>query len=120
MQRFGTTRERLDYFLALQGRHRSGSELLERNLIRHAMLDLASDGERSRRKLENSIALFERLLTAGRELGDVNDRYSVRFLAEVLAGALNTSAIYWIHIPDYPLNERFRELKRLLIDTATK
>ena len=120
MAQCATTRERLELFLTLQGRNLSDSELLERNLIKHAMLDLSSDSERSRNKLEHSVAIFERLLTAGRELGDVNDRYSPRFLAEMLAGALNTSAIHWIHFPGYPLNGRFRDLKRLLIEIAIK
>ena len=70
--------------------------------------------------MQNCWTVFERLLLAGRELGDVNEAYSPRFLAEMLAGILNTSAIHWIHFPDYPLNERFKELKRLILDIAIK
>ena len=94
--------------------------MLERNLIKHAMLDLSSDTERTRAKLEANISILERLLSQGLELGDVNDRYSPRFLAEMISGAINTSAIHWIHYPDYPLNQRFKELKRFIADIALK
>ena len=118
MSRYPGTRERLECFLTLQGRNLSDQPLLERNLIRYAMLDLSLDGGRSRAKLEQTVVLYERMFSAGRVLGDLNEHYSPRFLAEMVAGALNTSAIHWIHFPDYPLNERYKELKQLLLDIA--
>jgi AcrR family transcriptional regulator len=118
--KYQSTRDRLEYFLIMQGKNLSDSQMLERNLIRHAMLDLSVDSDRSRQKLENTIAIYERMFIAGQALGDINDNYSSRFLAEMVAGAVNTSAIHWIHFPDYPLNERFRELKQLILDIAIK
>lgn len=120
MEKFHTTQERLHYFVVQQGKNLSDAELLKRNLIKHAMLDLSVNTERSRAKLENSINIFERLFIEGQKIGDVNDKYSPRFLAEMIAGMLETSAIHWIHLPDYPVNKRFKELNQLMMDIAIK
>lgn len=113
-----TTRGRLDDFITRQVVNRAGNDILERNLVRHAMLDLASHSEHSREKLERNIALYERLFDEGKRLGDVNPAYSSRFLAEMAAGAINTAATYWIQYPDYPLKERIREIKSFIRDVA--
>jgi AcrR family transcriptional regulator len=120
MAKFSTTRERLEFFLTRQGMNLSDNETLERNLIKHALLDLSANSQRSRAKLDTNIALFEKMFTAGVEIGDVNDKYDPRFLAEMVDGAINTSAIHWIHYPDYPVNKRFRELKELILDLVIR
>jgi len=120
IEKFSNTRERLEYFLFQQGINLSDAETLKRNLVKHAMLDLSVNSKRSQEKLESNITLFEKLINAGKELDDVTDKYSSRFLAEMVAGHLNTSAIHWIHYPDYPQNQRFQELKSLILDTVLK
>ena len=118
MSRFSTTRERLLCFLQKQGSNLSDKPLLERNLIRHAMLDLSQSSDSSGKKMENQMQLFEKMLEAGKQRGEINPAFSPRFLAEMIDGAINTSAIHWIHFPDYPVNKRYRELKQFILDIA--
>ncbi|TNF33143.1 MAG: TetR/AcrR family transcriptional regulator [Gammaproteobacteria bacterium] len=113
-----TTRQRLDDFITRQVVSRAGNDILEHNLVRHAMLDLSSHSQNSRDTLESNIALYERLFDEGKKLGDVNPGYSSRFLAEMTAGAINTAATYWIQYPDYPLKQRIREIKSFIRDVA--
>lgn len=120
LEKHASTQKRLEFFLTQLGRNLASSEILERNLIMHAMLDLSVDKGRSRAKLESNISIYEQFFIEGRKIGDVNDKYSPRFLAEMVAGAINTSAIHWIHYPDYPLNKRFKELKDFIIDIVIK
>jgi AcrR family transcriptional regulator len=115
-----STRERLEYFLVQQGLNLSDSEMLEKNLIKNAMIDLSVNSDRSREKLESTILLFEKIINEGKQAGDVNENYSARFLAETVSGIINTSAIHWIHYPDYPVNKRFNELKSLIMDIVLK
>jgi len=116
MKKFSTTKDRLVYFLQQQGKNLADKPQLKRNLVKHAMLDLSINNERSKAKLEQNITIFENMFNEGLRIGDVKKTYSTRFLAEMVAGAVNTSAIHWIHLPDYPANERFEELIRFIQD----
>ncbi len=114
-----TTLDRLFYFLAEQGKNLSDQHTLQQNLIRHAMLDLSIDSARSQTMIENNILILEDLFEQGQKQGDVNTKYSARFLAEMATGLINTSAIHWIHFPDYPVNQRYGEVLSLINDIIT-
>jgi len=116
LEKHRSTEDRLFYFLAAQGKNLSDQHQLQQNLIRHAMLDLSIDSARSQTMMENNILIVEALFEEGQKNGDVNPKYSPRFLAEMVTGLINTSAIHWIHFPDYPVNQRYGEVLELIRD----
>ena len=120
LKNYASTLQRINFFLTHLGDSLAKSEMLERNMIMQAMLDLSDNTGRSREKLESTNVLYEKLFIEGRKIGDVNDDYSARFLAEMVAGSINSTVINWIHNPDFPLKRRIKELKRFVIDIAIK
>jgi len=57
---------------------------------------------------------FAKILREGQAKGEVRTDLGAQFLAEMVAGAFNAVVIHWLSDPDYPLEQRFREVANFI------
>jgi AcrR family transcriptional regulator len=57
---------------------------------------------------------FAKILREGQAKGEVRTDLGAPFLAEMVAGAFNAVVIHWMSDPDYPLEQRFRQVADFL------
>ena len=79
-------------------------------------MTLANEDSKAGKQLGLLNEAFIRLVAEGRKLGDVSTQYSVDFLGEMAVGTMNAVVINWIHDPEYPIQERVKELTVFLCD----
>lgn len=87
---------------------------IEKLLIREAMMGANTDS-RADEHLKTSCAAFKRLVVRAQERGEVSDKLSADFYAEIIVSAINGIMIHWTSFPDYPLAQRIDELTRYLL-----
>jgi len=87
---------------------------IERLLIREAMMGANTDS-RADEHLKSSCAGFKRLVARAQLSGEVSDKLSADFYAEIIVSAINGIMIHWTSFPDYPLRQRVDELTRYLL-----
>jgi AcrR family transcriptional regulator len=87
---------------------------IERMLIREAMMSANSDS-RADEHLKNSCAGFKRLVARAQARGEVSEKLSADFYAEIIVSAVNGIMVHWTSFPDYPLRQRVDELTRYLL-----
>lgn len=116
IEKFDSTRERIRYFCEHMAQNLASSEELERSLIQQTMMTLANEDSKAGKQLGLLNEAFIRLVAEGRKLGDVSTQYSVDFLGEMAVGTMNAVVINWIHDPEYPIQERVKELTVFLCD----
>jgi len=87
---------------------------IERLLIREAMMGANTDS-RANDHLQMSCAGFKRLVERAQQNGEVSDKLSADFYAEIIVSAINGIMIHWTSFPDYPLAQRIDELTRYLL-----
>lgn len=106
------TLERLERFiLSAADIAMGGNEVLARNLLGHLLqqASLAVEGTRAHLWDYQRAALGE-LIREGQECGDVTAAFDRCFLAEIIAGGIETAVINWVFDPDYALPATLREL----------
>ncbi|ROR99061.1 TetR family transcriptional regulator [Sinobacterium caligoides] len=113
---YPSTTQRLDYFFTTMRANLTAYRELERTLILHSMFQLAENSSSGGSQIMAQNQVFLDLYRQGRELGDVSDRHSVEFFAEVTVGAINAMMINWIHRDNFPLLQRMQELQQFVCE----
>ena len=116
LEKFDNTRDRLHFMLSTTKQNILSSEKLERELVVWSMMRLASNVKGGGQQLEHFNQSLERMFQAGVELGDVPEKYTARFLAEMAGGMMNTIILNWVHNPDYDAFRRVDDMESLLMD----
>ena len=113
MQRHHSTRARLEAMIDYIETTFSSYEDIDRQIILSGPAAFAEDSERQREIGNSSMASFIRLISAGRELGDVNTDFSAEILASVVVGTLNMLTVSWAMDGDYPIFAKLEEARQL-------
>ena len=108
-----TTRARLGAMIDYIESNFSSYEDIDRQLFLLGPVAFAQDREQQREVGSSSMAGFTRLITAGRELGDVKSDYSPEILASVVVGTLNMLTMSWAMDDKYPIFAKLEEARGL-------
>jgi AcrR family transcriptional regulator len=108
-----TTRGRLEAMIDYIESNFAGYEDIDRQLILIAPSAFAEDPEQQREIGNSSMASFTRLITAGRELGDVKTTFSPEILAATVVGTLNMLSTSWAMDSSYPVFAKLEEARAL-------
>jgi len=108
-----TTRGRLEAMIDYIETNFAGMNDIDRQLIVMGPSAFAKDRERQREIGSAALASFEKLIVAGRDLGDVNTDFSPHILAAVVVGTLNNLTTNWAMDSDYPVFARLEEARGL-------
>ncbi|MAY35151.1 MAG: hypothetical protein CMN84_03520 [Spongiibacteraceae bacterium] len=120
LEKYGSTRERVEYIYGVMIDNLQRYEELERCLVHQALLDLSSENSQIGQRLGDLNAAFSELVRDGLRLGDVSESYSVEFIGEMIVGLINATIINWVHDPSYPVFDRIEEVKRLTLASFLK
>lgn len=120
LEKYDSTRERVEYIYGVMIDNLQRYEELERCLVHQALLDLSSENSQIRQRLGDLNAAFSELVRDGLRLGDVSESYSAEFIGEMIVGLINATIINWVHDPAYPVFDRIDEVKRLTLESFLK
>ncbi|MBB3048304.1 AcrR family transcriptional regulator [Litorivivens lipolytica] len=120
LEKFDTTRERIEYIYGIMADNLQRYAELERCLVHQTLLDLSSENSQIGKRLGDLNAAFGELVGAGVRLGDVSPQYSAAFIGEMIVGLINATIINWVHDTSYPVIERIEEVKRLTLNSFLK
>ena len=120
LEKYDSTRERVEYIYGVMIDNLQRYEELERCLVHQALLDLSSENSQIGQRLGDLNAAFSELVRDGLRLGDVSESYSVEFIGEMIVGLINATIINWVHDPSYPVFDRIEEVKRLTLASFLK
>ncbi|WP_372777402.1 TetR/AcrR family transcriptional regulator [Litorivivens sp.] len=120
LEKYDSTRERVEYIYGVMIDNLQRYEELERCLVHQALLDLSSENSQIGQRLGDLNAAFSELVRDGLRLGDVSESYSAEFIGEMIVGLINATIINWVHDPGYPVFERIEEVKRLTLASFLK
>ncbi len=112
------TRARIAFFAA-----QSADLAAQRGTIRRGLIleiirvsQIEGSGPARRRELRHAWAA---LLQDGVALGDVGNRFSIEFLAEMAVGSFGAVSANWASQAEYPLRQRMRECALFLGDAVS-
>lgn len=108
-----TTRGRLEAMIDYIESSFAGMNDIDRQLIVMGPSAFAEDRERQREIGSAALESFEKLIAAGRDLGDVNTEFSPHILAAVVVGTLNILTTNWAMDNDYPVFAKLEEARGL-------
>jgi len=108
-----TTRGRLEAMIDYIESSFAGMNNIDRQLILVGPTAFAEDREQQREIGNSAMASFTRLITAGVQLGDVNNEFSPDMLATTVVGTLNLLTINWCLDDDYPVFAKLEEARSL-------
>ena len=97
------TRARLEAMIDYIESNFAGMNDIDRQLIVLGPSAFAEDRERQREIGSSALESFQRLITEGRELGDVNTAFSPEMLASVVVGTLNILTTTWAMDSRFPV-----------------
>lgn len=106
--------ESLRVYMANIAEGLSGYAEIDRLLIREAMVG-ANVGSRAETHLVHSVSLFHKMIERAQQRGEVSNKLSAQFYAEVIVSAINGIMIHWANVAEYPLRERVQELTQYLL-----
>lgn len=105
----------IDAFFTLTETQFNQYTRLERELIRQSMAEETS-ASTNMNMLTQMTGMFAAVYQRGRQRGDVTERYSIDFLAEMSMGVISTLMTKWAVDESYPLADRLREARQFIID----
>jgi AcrR family transcriptional regulator len=108
-----TTRARLQAMIDYIESNFAGYKDIDRQLFLLGPIAFAEDREQQREVGSSSMASFTRLITAGRELGDVKTEFSPEILASTVVGTLNMLTMSWAMNDSYPIFAKLEEARSL-------
>lgn len=108
-----STRARLGAMIDYIESNFSTYEDIDRKLFIMAPSLLAQDAEQHRRIGSNALDSFARLISAGRDQGDVKDSYSPEILAATIVGTLNILTTSWAMNPEFPIFAKLEEARAM-------
>lgn len=120
LEKYDSTRERVEYIYGVMIDNLQRYEELERCLVHQALLDLSSENSQIGQRLGDLNAAFSELVRDGLRLGDVSESYSAEFIGEMIVGLINATIINWVHDPSYPVFDRIEDVKRLTLESFLK
>lgn len=109
-----STREYIEMFFKLTRSEIARYSKLERELIRYSMQNDAND-ENSMNLITALTGMFHSVYTAGKKRGEIGNRYSIDFLAEMTMGGIATVMTKWGIDNEYPVDKRLRQLADLTL-----
>jgi len=113
MARHRSTRARLAGMIEYIATNFATYRDIDRELILIAPSAFADNAEQQREIGNAATDAFTRLISAGRELGDVSGEFSPEMLAAMVVGTLNMLTLNWAMNGDYPVFERLEEARRM-------
>ncbi len=114
-----STADRLRFVFEQMAENLANFAMLERTLVRQALLDLNADPGTGSEQLRQENAAFLLLLRAGLDNRDVRRDVAPEFLAEMAAGSMNAVILNWLHHADYPVQQRIAQLTDYLIEMVS-
>jgi len=113
MARHHSTRARLEAMIEYIASNFATFSEIDRQLILIAPSIFAENAEQQREIGNSASTSFTRLITAGRELGDVRSDFSAEILAAMVVGTLNMLTTTWAMNADYPIFSKLEEARAL-------
>lgn len=113
IERYPTTRERLQAMVDYIEQNYSSYEAIDRQLILAAPARFTNNPEEQREISTQAIQSFTMLIKAGQEAGDVHDTFSAEILASMIVGTLNTLTVLWAIDPSYPIFDKLEEAREM-------
>ncbi|SRR6056297_107370 len=107
------TRARLEAMIDYIESNFAGMNDIDRQLIVLGPSAFAEDRERQREIGSSALESFQRLISEGRELGDVNTAFSPEILASVVVGTLNILTTTWAMDSRFPVFAKLEEARVL-------
>lgn len=104
------TIEQLRFYMESTGDHLRKFAVLERELIKQTIKDIAHNDERVAVRYPHMRNLFSALIANGQERGDIRLDFSAQLLAQIVSSALDAVTVNWVYEEQYPLEEQLREL----------
>ena len=114
MERYTTTKERLQFYFEEVAKNIKEASDLERELVLQSVFAISNNTEESGRKLFALNRHFYSVFEEGQHLGDVSKEYSAGFLADMVVGAINGITLNWVYDKDYPVEQRVLELLKYI------
>ncbi|MEZ5569383.1 MAG: TetR/AcrR family transcriptional regulator [Halioglobus sp.] len=107
------TRARLEAMIDYIESNFASMNDIDRQLIVLGPSAFAEDRERQREIGSSALESFQRLITEGRKLGDVNTAFSPEMLASVVVGTLNILTTTWAMDSHFPVFAKLEEARVL-------
>jgi AcrR family transcriptional regulator len=114
------TVDQLRLYLQSTAEHLHKFELLERELIKQTINDLAHNDERVAQRYPHLRNLLRALIAEGQARGEVRDDFSAELLAQIVSSAIDSVTVNWVYDPAYPVKEHLLELADYFASTLRK
>lgn len=111
MQRFSSTRERIEGMIDYVEANFAQFDDVDRQIILLAPSLLTPDSEMHETVELGAMAGFIELIDAGRAKGDVTTTVSSETIATVMIGTMNVLTTQWATDPDFPIIDRLEETR---------
>jgi len=112
MGEHGATRKRISAMIDYMEKNISTYSAIDRALI--LIMPGSLDDENHLRDVSDSLRDYlTRVFQQGQDRGDTNAGFSPELLADMVMGTTNTMVVNWAVNPDYPINSKLQEARRL-------
>jgi AcrR family transcriptional regulator len=115
-----TTGSRLEAMIDYIGSNFATFNEFDRQLILIAPSIFAEDTDQQREIGNSATASFTRLITTGRDIGDVRTDFSPEILAAMVVGTLSMLTTSWAMNSDYPIFDKLDEARSLFAQLICK
>ncbi len=109
-QSCGDTIGQLCFYMESTGKHLRQFEVLERELIKQTIKDIAHNDERVAVRYPHLRNLLCDLLDEGQQRGEIRTDFSAELLAQIVSSTLDAVTVSWVYEEQYPLDRHLREL----------
>ena len=109
--------QQLYFFIENVENNMRNSSLLERTLRRELMRYVDKFDESAATRWSYTSQALADIINAGQLEEQINQQYDAAFLAEMIAGTVNSIAINWSYDESYPYSERLLALRNFLQST---
>jgi len=102
--------EQLRFYMQSTGEHLHHFAVLERELIKQTIKDIAHNDERVAVRYPHLRNLLCALIEEGQQRGEIRTDFTAHLLAQVVSSALDSVTVSWVYEEQYPLDRTLREL----------
>lgn len=115
-----STLEQLRFYMESMGDHLRKFAVLERELIKQTIKDIAHNDERVAIRYPHMRNLLGALIDAGQKRGEIRTDFRAELLAQIVSSALDAVTVNWVYEENYPLDSQLRELADYFAATLRK
>lgn len=114
------TIEQLCIYMERTGDHLRKFAVLERELIKQTIKDIAHNDERVALRYPHLRNLLCDLIEAGQRRGDIRTDFRAELLAQIVSSSMDAVTVSWVYEESYPLDRHLRELADYFSATLRK